>query len=57
MKRRSILLAGAALSLALAASAQETTTLRFSWWGGGARHDATLKAIAAFEAKNPGVKI
>nr|WP_315463799.1 ABC transporter substrate-binding protein [uncultured Rhodoferax sp.] len=57
MKRRSIWLAGAALSLAMAAGAQETSTLRFSWWGGGARHEATLKAIAAFEAKNPGVKI
>lgn len=32
-------------------------TLRFSWWGGGARHAATLKAIAAFEAKHPGVLI
>jgi len=57
MKRRSIWLAGAALSFAMAAGAQEASTLRFSWWGGGARHDATLKAIAAFEAKNPGVKI
>ncbi len=33
------------------------TSLRFSWWGGGERHENTLKAIAAFEAKNPGVKI
>lgn len=32
-------------------------TLRFSWWGGGERHDATNKAIKAFEAKNPGVTI
>lgn len=57
MKRRTSLWAAAALMLCgLAAQAQETT-LRFSWWGGGARHDATLKAIAAFEAKNPGVKI
>lgn len=57
MKRRSVVAAAAALTFMLGASAQETTTLRFSWWGGGARHDATLKAIAAFEAKNPGVKI
>lgn len=59
MKRRSLLTtaaAAAALCLSFNAAAQETT-LRFSWWGGGARHDATLKAIAAFEAKNPGVKI
>ena len=38
---------------ALAAEA----TLRFSWWGGGERHEATLAAIKAFEAKNPGVSI
>lgn len=31
--------------------------LRFSWWGGGERHEATIKAIKAFEAKNPGVTI
>lgn len=37
--------------------AQAPSTLRFSWWGGGERHETTLKAIAAFEAKNPGVKI
>lgn len=57
MKRRTALLAAAALTVGLNAMAQEPITLRFSWWGGGARHDATLKAIAAFEAKNPGVKI
>ncbi len=32
-------------------------TLRFSWWGGDARHKATLAAIAAYEKKNPNVKI
>jgi oligogalacturonide transport system substrate-binding protein len=60
MKRRTGLLAtSAAVLMALAPTvrAQQETTLRFSWWGGGARHEATLKAIAAFEAKNPGVKI
>ncbi len=36
------------------AAAQE---LRFSWWGGGERHEAMLKASKLFEAKNPGVKI
>lgn len=35
-------------------SAQE---LRFSWWGGGERHEAMLKAAKLFEAKNPGVKV
>ena len=59
MKRRHGLAATIALACGLAAPgafAQEQT-LRFSWWGGGERHEATLKAIAAFEAKNPGVKI
>ncbi|MFT4174361.1 MAG: ABC transporter substrate-binding protein [Rhodocyclaceae bacterium] len=59
MNRFTVLKTVAMLGLALVAplsSAQEST-LRFSWWGGAERHEATLKAIAAFEAKNPGVKI
>ncbi|NDL67084.1 ABC transporter substrate-binding protein [Anaerotalea alkaliphila] len=31
--------------------------LRFSWWGGDERHEATLAAIRLFEDKNPGIKI
>lgn len=31
--------------------------LRFSWWGGTERHEATQKAIRIFEARNPGVRI
>ena len=38
------------------ASAGEVT-LRFSWWGGSERHEATLKAIELFEKANPGVTI
>lgn len=33
------------------------TVLRFAWWGGAGRHEATLKAIALFEQQNPGLKI
>ncbi|MDR1754302.1 MAG: ABC transporter substrate-binding protein [Eubacterium sp.] len=44
-----------------AAVASETTgsdtTISFSWWGGDERHNATLDAIAAFEAQNPGIKV
>lgn len=47
-----LLLAGAMTSVA-----QAETVLRFSWWGGNSRHQATLKAIELFEARNPGVKI
>ena len=32
-------------------------TLRFSWWGGDARHEATIKAIEAYEAEHPNIKI
>ncbi len=28
-----------------------------SWWGGAARHAATLKALALFEQRHPGVKV
>ncbi len=35
----------------------EQVTLRFSWWGGDARHEATLKVIEAFEAANPNINI
>ncbi len=62
-RRRSLFAIAAASLVALAgapaqaADAAEPTVLRFAWWGGGARHQATLKAIAAFERKNPGLKI
>ena len=44
---------------ALGASGKDEgpATLRFSWWGGESRHKATLASIAAFQAKNPNVKI
>lgn len=38
-------------------SCAEDKVLRFSWWGSGDRHEATLRAIHLFETKNPGVKI
>lgn len=60
MQRRHIVrtaAAAAALLLTSSLALAQDATLRFSWWGGGERHETTLKAIAAFEAKNPGVKI
>lgn len=33
------------------------TVLRFSWWGGAERHEATLAAIRAFEQENPGITV
>lgn len=35
----------------------QTATLRFSWWGGDARHEATLKAIEIYMERNPNVVI
>lgn len=35
------------------AASNEEVTLKFSWWGGDARHEATEKAIAAFMEKYP----
>ncbi|GHV94363.1 sugar ABC transporter substrate-binding protein [Spirochaetia bacterium] len=32
-------------------------TLRFSWWGGDERHQATLKMIELYQQQNPNVKI
>lgn len=47
-----------AMSLCLsAASAEETVTLRFSWWGGEERLAATLEVIEQFEALYPNIKI
>jgi len=36
---------------------KENVTLRFMWWGGDARHKATLDAINLYMQKNPNVKI
>lgn len=36
---------------------EEEITLRFSWWGGDSRHEATLECIAAFEKEHPNVHI
>jgi oligogalacturonide transport system substrate-binding protein len=60
MKRRRALglLAGGTAVLAapgLARAAPEA--LRFAWWGGAARHEATLKAVRLFERRHPGVRI
>jgi oligogalacturonide transport system substrate-binding protein len=56
MRRRHFLLAPTALA-ASRVRAQAPTTLRFLWWGGSDRHARTLKAIALFEQRNPGVRI
>ena len=62
MKRRralGVMAAGAAAlaAPALARAAPAPEALRFAWWGGAGRHEATLKAARLFEQRNPGVKI
>lgn len=57
MRRRQIVCAAAASALAAPALGSGPTVLRFSWWGGSDRHKRTLAAIAAFEARNPGIKV
>ena len=36
---------------------RDPVTLRFSWWGGDERHEATLKTIEQFEAKYPWITV
>ncbi len=57
MFTRRRLLAGSAAALALPAQAQRERVLRVAWWGGGGRHEATLKALRLFEQRNPGLRI
>ena len=57
---RKILLAAAfwmAVVACVPAQGGEKTVLRFSWWGGNDRHEATLAAIKAFEAHNPDIEV
>ena len=67
MKRniKGLVLATAVLGLTACGQKEKATanapkgdvSLRVSWWGGDERHNLTLEAIKAFEAKNPGIKI
>lgn len=36
---------------------QVEATIKFSWWGGEARHEATLKAVEAFTLKYPNITV
>lgn len=60
LPRRALLqgLAAAAAALAAPVRAQPAPrVLRVGWWGGAARHEATLKALRLFEQRHPGVRI
>lgn len=47
----------ATVSSTPASSTSKAITLRFSWWGGDARHKATLAAFDKYTEINPNVKI
>ncbi|MBQ7989516.1 MAG: carbohydrate ABC transporter substrate-binding protein [Oscillospiraceae bacterium] len=40
-----------------APAADGQVNLTISWWGGDSRHEATQKAVDAFMAKNPNIKV
>jgi len=40
-----------------AGTADDSISLRLAWWGGDARHEATLAALAIFESTNPGITV
>lgn len=39
------------------AASDGEVTLKFCWWGGDSRHEATEKAVEAFMAKYPNIKV
>jgi len=49
--------AAGAATTAAKADAGKSVTLRFMWWGGDARNQATQKVIEQYQAKKPNVKI
>ncbi|MCG6399698.1 ABC transporter substrate-binding protein [Vibrio fluvialis] len=56
--KRTLLSTLTALALGgMAANAYAQTELRMSWWGGNARHQATLKALEKFHEKYPDIVV
>lgn len=54
---RRLFLAAPLLLAAPLAPAQEVVHLRMSWWGGNEVHRAQLRALEAFEARYPHIKV
>ena len=46
-----------AVSVSAEEAAYEPCTIKFTWWGGEARHNATQEAVNAFMAKYPGIDV
>ena len=49
--------AGGSSSGSSGGSGDEKVELKFSWWGGDSRHEATEKAVQAFMAKYPNITV
>ena len=45
------------VSMTAVAFAEAPVTIRFSWWGGNSRHEATEAAVAAFMQKYPHITV
>ncbi|PZP34523.1 MAG: hypothetical protein DI603_06105 [Roseateles depolymerans] len=56
LPRRTLLASGAAALAAPFIHAQGQPVLRFAWWGGAGRHQATLAALKVFEQRH-GVRV
>lgn len=48
---------GTIMTLPMQAAAEGQITIRFSWWGGEARHQATLAALDLFMQKYPNITV
>lgn len=57
MKKILATLLALTLLLSVSAAALAQSELSFSWWGGDARHEATMKAVDAFMLANPDIKV
>jgi multiple sugar transport system substrate-binding protein len=53
----SVALAGVLSGCGSSSGSGGTQTVRFVWWGNQDRADATTKAVALFEKKNPGIRV
>ncbi len=57
MKKGSVFALAACIVMAGCVALSGEKELRFSWWGGSERHEATLAALKMFEEKNPGLAV
>ncbi|HBB60963.1 MAG TPA: ABC transporter substrate-binding protein, partial [Lachnospiraceae bacterium] len=49
--------AGSAFAVQAEEADYSECTIKFAWWGGDSRHEATQKAVNAFMEKYPGINV